>query len=329
MDVSAIYDKSLVIDAHCDYLYQAVHNQRQLAKSDLKYHLDLPRMQKGGLSAQIFAVFDEWAELKEGRHPTIEALRQIDIFYNELDTNARTLRLVRRADDLKTLKQEGKIGCMLGIEGADVLKGELALLRLFHRLGVRNLTLTWNYNNEVGDCSKTPDGGLTDFGRLVIKEMNRLGMLIDIAHLSDQAAEQVLKLSGRPIIDSHANARSLCPHWRNLSDRLLDLLAENGGLVCVTFVPLFISSKKEEASLEKLLDHIDYITRRIGVEHVGLGSDFEGYDSSVDGITRGLEDVACLPNIAHGLASRGYSAEQIQQILGGNFLRLFSEAVGD
>jgi membrane dipeptidase len=217
-------------------------------------------------------------------------------------------------------KPEGKVAGVLSPEGAELLAGDLGLLRVFYRLGVRSLGLTWDYGNLAGDGVGVADpGGLTDFGRALVGEAERLGMMVDVAHLPPRGVEDVLGTAQGPVIDTHANAHALCGHRRNLTDAQLDALAATGGVVCVAFVPDFIAGDPSQASLDGVLDHIDYIVRRIGVDHVGIGCDFDGYD----GVTQGLEDVSRLPVLTAGLAARGYDEASVRKILGLNLLRVF------
>ncbi|MBC7260490.1 MAG: membrane dipeptidase, partial [Chloroflexi bacterium] len=247
--------------------------------------------------------------------------------YNELAANTDSLVLATKAEDIERAKQTGKVAAVVGIEGAESLEGELGLLRMFHRLGVRLLTVAWSRRNEAADGIQEArtGGGLTNFGLKLVEECNRLGIMVDISHLAPAGVRDVLEVSSEPVIASHSNAYALCPHPRNLTDQQLAALAEKGGVVGVTFVPSFIAEDRKEASLEKLLDHIDHIVQVAGVDHVGLGSDFDGFSPPPPA---GLEDVTRLPAITSGLLSRGYAEDEIRKILGENFLRIFRQVVG-
>ena len=316
---------SIVFDAHCDFLYETVHDGRPFDQRLRVGRVDLPRLMAGGVTAQVFAIWDYWAELPAEQGPTLQALSQVGAFYRMADLCPDRFVPATRSAEVERAKAEGKVAGILGLEGAEPLAGKLGLLRTFYQLGVRNLGLTWNYRNQAGDGVGVADpGGLTDFGRALVREAERLGMMVDIAHLPPRGVEDVLEVAQGPVIDSHANAYALCGHPRNLSDAQLEAVADSGGVVCVVFVPKFITPGAAQASLDGLLDHIDYIAGRIGVDHVGLGSDFDGYE----GETLGLEDASCLPRLTAGLVARGYDETSVRQILGLNLLRVFEQVAG-
>jgi len=331
--VSSLHASSIVFDGHCDTLLSIRDGERRLAErresqpqGDITHslHIDLPRLREGGVTAQIFACFVRARYLPADA--TNEALRLIDAFYRSVEENTDALLPATTASDVERAKVEGKVAGVLSLEGAEGLEGDLAVLRLFHRLGLRALGLTWNWRNQAADGlgEIRTGGGLTEFGVALVKEANRLGIMLDIAHLAPAGVRDVLALSKAPVVASHANARALCAHPRNLTDEQLEGIAASGGLVAVTYVPDFLSQGGQQASLEKVLDHVDYIVGRIGVEHVGLGSDFDGFG----GVLPGLEDVSRLPHLTAGLVARGYSDEHVSQILGGNYLRVFRQVCG-
>lgn len=323
MDAAELHESAIVFDAHCDTLHDVLAGKRRLGERSDEGHLDLPRMREGGVTAQIFALFPgrEYLSHDAARR----ALCLLDAFYQEQEANPDTLILITTAADIEQAKEEGKVAAVLGLEGAEALEGELGLLRVFYRLGVRNVGLTWNPRNRAGYGVKSENKGLTEFGVELVQELNRLGVMIDVAHLAPAGVRDVLALSEGPVIASHANAKALCPHWRNLSDEQLEAIAEKGGVVGVTFVPAFLDPDEHLASLERVLDHIDHIVSVAGVEHVGLGSDFDGFSGQQ---TKGLEDVTKLPKITVGLLQRSYDEEEVHRILGGNFLRVFRQVVG-
>lgn len=325
IDPSQLHFNSIVFDGHCDFLHHTSRDGRRFDQRLDVGHIDLPRMRQGGVTAQIFAVWDYWAELPPDHNPTLESLRQVDAFYHMADLCGDLFMPATRATDVEGAQAEGKVAGILSLEGAEPLSGELALLRVYHRLGVRCLGLTWDYRNLAGDgVGVVNPGGLTDFGRALVREANRLGIMVDIAHLPPRGVEDVLQIAQGPVIDTHANAHALCSHRRNLTDAQLDALAASGGVVCVAFVPVFIADQPAGASLEGVLDHVDYIVRCIGVDHVGIGSDFDGYDE----VTLGLEDVSHFPALTAGLAARGYDPISIRKILGLNLLRVFRQVAG-
>jgi len=325
-DPEALHRRSIVIDAHCDTALLAAEGTYNLTERHESHHLDFPRMREGGVTAQIFAVFVEARYLPA--QATRRALQVIDAMYRQLEAAGEAARLVTRAADIEAAKADGAVGVILGLEGAEALEGDLGVLRMFHRLGVRNIGLTWNFRNQAADGvgEERTGGGLTTFGLALVEEMNRLGILVDVAHLSPAGVEDVLKVSQAPVIASHANARAVCDHRRNLTDAQLEKIARNGGVVGVTFVPAFVDGRDGQATLARVLDHIDHMVRVMGDEHVGLGSDFDGFFG--DEKTAGLEDVSRMPAITAGLLERGYSEASVQKILGGNFLRVFRQVVG-
>ncbi len=321
-----LHRRSIVIDAHCDTALLAAEDNYNLAERHNDHHLDFPRMREGGVTAQIFAVFVEARYLPA--QATRRALQVIDAVYRQVEAGNGDARLITRAADIEAAKADRTLGVILGLEGAEALEGDLGVLRMFHRLGVRNIGLTWNFRNQAADgvAEERTGGGLTTFGVALVEEMNRLGIIVDIAHLAPAGVEDVLKVSQAPVIASHANARAVCDHRRNLTDAQLEKIARNGGVVGVTFVPAFVDASDGQASLQRVLDHIDHMVHVMGDDHVGLGSDFDGFFG--DEKTTGLEDVSRMPAITAGLLERGYSEASVQKILGGNFLRVFRQVVG-
>ncbi|MGQ9625577.1 MAG: dipeptidase [Anaerolineae bacterium] len=326
MNPHDLHKESIVFDAHCDTLLEVLDGKRRLAERAEKGHVDLPRLKEGGVTAQIFAIFARQQYLPSGAAK--EALRILDTFYRELKANEESLLLAISAADIERAKREGKVAAILSLEGAEALEGDLGVLRMFHRLGVRNLGITWNFRNQAADGldEARSKGGLTNFGLELVRELNRLGIMIDVSHLAPAGVNDVLASSEAPVIASHSNAYALCPHRRNLADEQIQDIAEKGGVIGVTFVPQFLDPDEKRASLERVLDHIDYIVQVAGVDHVGLGSDFDGFFEFVK--VPGIEDVSQMPNITFGLLERGYNVEEVKKIMGGNFLRVFRQVVG-
>ncbi|MBA7681825.1 hypothetical protein ES703_90166 [subsurface metagenome] len=247
-------------------------------------------------------------------------------FYREIEKNQDDISLVTNYNQIKEVNRAGKIAAILSIEGGEALEGDLGVLRVLYKLGVRLLTLTWNQRNQIADGigeSRT-GSGLTEFGLKVIDEMNRLGMLIDVSHLSETGFWDVVKRSKTPIVASHSNCYALCPHLRNLKDEQIKALADKGGVIGITFVPNFLTQEKRKTTVEDVVKHIDYLVEKVGVDYVGLGSDFDG----TGGLPLGLEGVDKIPNITGELLDRGYKEKDIKKILGENFLRVFKEVVG-
>jgi len=325
VNIEELHRSSIVFDGHCDSLLRVVEGQLKLAERSSEGHIDLPRLHDAGVTAQVFAIFieDKYLPAQAAR----QTLRALDAFYRELEANADALVLATKAADVEQAKAAGAVAAIIGCEGAECMEGDLALLRIFHRLGVRLLTVAWSRRNQAADGAweSRTGGGLTNFGVKLVEECNQLGILLDISHLSPAGVEDVLEVSSAPIVASHSNARALCPSPRNLTDQQLVALAENGGVVGVTFVPAFISERIEDASLDRLLDHVDHIVKIAGVEHVGLGSDFDGFRPPAPA---GLEDVTHLPGITAGLVERGYSEEDVRKVLGLNWMRVFRQVAG-
>lgn len=324
-NTAAVHASSIVFDAHCDTLLAVTAGRRELTERSQEGEVDIPRLQEAGVTAQVFAVFieDEWRW-----RPTVQALRMIDHFHRAASASDGTLRLATSARDIEEARTAGAVAGILSLEGAEPLDGDLSVLRMFHRLGVRAVGLTWNHRNQAADgiAESRTLGGLTEFGVELVRELNRLGMWVDVAHLAPRGVEEVLQLSEAPVIASHANARALCPHPRNLTDQQLEGIAATGGVVGATFYWEFIAAEQAEATVDRLVDHIDHMVRVMGIDHVGLGSDFDGFLGEPP--PPGLDDVTHLPHLTTKLFERGYRTEDVQKILGGNFLRVFREVVG-
>lgn len=325
MDALSLHRNSIIFDGHCDTILQVLDKKRTLGKRAKDGHIDLPRLLEGGVTAQVFAIFleDEYLPASAVK----QTLRVLDTLYSELQDNPDTFMLAMRGADIEQAKKTGKVAAVVGCEGAEALEGDLAVLRMFYRLGVRLLTVTWSRRNQAADGAyeSRTGGGLTNFGVQLVEECNRLGILLDVSHVAAAGVRDVLELSTQPVIASHSNAYALCHSVRNLSDEQLVALAAKGGVVGVTFVPSFITDGGKEASLERLLDHVDHIVHVAGIDHVGLGSDFDGFGPPAPA---GLEDVTRMPALTAGLVSRGYSESDVRKILGGNFLRVFRQVVG-
>jgi len=319
-----IHQKATVFDGHCDTILEVMKHKRTLEKKSTTGHLDIPRMKEGGIDVQFFAVFIE--DIYKPDRSLKRALQLIDCFYREIENNQDDISLVTNYNQIKEANRAGKIAAILSIEGGEALEGDLGVLRVLYRLGVRLLTLTWNQRNQIADGigeSRT-GSGLTEFGLKVIDEMNDLGMLIDVSHLSEAGFWDVVKRSKTPIVASHSNCYALCPHLRNLKDEQIKALADKGGVIGITFVPNFLTQEKRKTTVEDVVKHIDYLVEKVGVDYIGLGSDFDG----TGGLPLGLEGVDKIPNITGVLLGRGYKEKDIKKILGENFLRVFKEVVG-
>jgi membrane dipeptidase len=259
---------------------------------------------------------------------------QIDLVHRMIERYPDDLALALSADDVERIVKEGKIASLIGIEGGVAIEEDLAQLRAFYQLGARYMTLTHNTTLSWADAAtgKPTHGGLTTWGERVVREMNRLGMLVDISHVSAETMADVLRVSRAPVIASHSSAFALCPSPRNVPDDILKLVTSNGGVVMVNFFSGFIvprsadapraPGKRARGTVADVANHIDHIVKVAGIDHVGIGSDFDGITSW----PVGLEDVSCYPRLTEELLRRGYSDSDVHKILGGNVLRAFREA---
>lgn len=320
-----LHKQALVVDTHCDTLMQFMPQQRgskarTLGERSDRGHIDLPRLIEGGVDCQTFAIYTgNKAIVPES---TLRALQMVDVFYREIDANEGIVP-VMTYDEITVAKEDGKVAGLLSLEGAEPLMGDLGLLRIFHRLGVRMLSFAWNWRTPFADglYAKRSQSKLTDLGVQALEEMDRLGMVFDVSHLCDSCFWDVVDVKKGPFIASHSNCRDICDHSRNLTDDMIKALADHGGVMGMNFAPAFVD--KEKATVERVVDHIDHIVDLVGPEYVGLGSDFDGIGST----PVGLEDVSKMPNITRELVKREYSEEDILKILGGNHLRVFKEVI--
>lgn len=307
----------MIVDCHCDTILETARGIRQLGERSSSGHIDIPRLQEAGVDLQFFALFIESQYKPLGALE--RTLEMIDVFYRDLGENSESLEHILDFTDIKKAKEKQKIGALLTIEGGEGIQENLSFLRIFYRLGVRGITLTWNQRNAIADgASEAPTGGLSHFGEMVIREMNHLGMLIDVSHMNRAGFVDVVEKSKKPVLATHSNARALCDHPRNLDDQQLRLLAEHEGVVCVTFCPEFLVPNGSNSSIQSVADHIDYIRNLIGIDHIGIGSDFDG----IDEVPEGLEDVSKLPALVELLCGRGYTQNDLGKLFGGNVLRV-------
>ena len=322
-------------------------------------HTDLPRLRRGGVGAQFWSVYVPGA--LQGEAAVATTLEQVDLVHRMIDRHPDDLELALTADDVESAFARGRIASLLGAEGGHSIAGSLGVLRMLHRLGVRYLTLTHNVNVPWADSATDVPaaGGLSAFGEEVVREMNRLGMLVDLSHVADSTARDALRVTEAPVLCSHSGARAVCDHPRNVPDDLLRGLAANGGVCMVTFVSDFVSPgcrawalglraemehrgldprdagvraavaseyladhPRPRATLAQVADHVEHVRRVAGVDHVGLGGDFDGVEDLPDG----LEDVSCYPALIAELLDRGWSRDECTRLVGGNVLRVFREA---
>lgn len=347
-----LHRKYVVIDSHSD-LPLDVTRRRLTGENRVLERYHVPRLTAGGVSASSAVV---WCDCGAQAFGTTDpaaliAMRAIDLMEQEFAESSHLLMKVETAREIREAKKMGKIGLFYAIEGAKPLGESVGNLRNFYNLGLRLVQLVWDLRNFVADgLRERSKSGLSNFGYDLVNELNRLGVIIDLSHISTAGFFDVLETSKDPVIASHANVRAVCDHPRNLTDEMIKALAEKGGMQGMCAFPPHISQK--EPSVEKLLDHVDYITKLVGADHVGLGFDFAEYFvrceyelhlqamgtvprnpealmSSGPAPPRGLEDASKTVNITRGLVARGYSDQEIEKILGGNYLRIFERVFGE
>src|SRR5215510_6091189 len=361
-----IQRRAIVIDTHNDVTTPMTNDDYDLSGTPpTPYRTSIERMKKGGLNAEFFSLYVKpWYVANGGA--ARRTLDMIDSVYRAVERHPNDLMFATSVADIRRAKKQGKIAALMGIEGGHAIENSLPTLREFYRLGVRYITLTWNNTNDWADAGRgeRKHHGLSDFGKDVVREMNRLGMMVDVSHVSDETMSDALDVSKAPIIASHSSARALSNVPRNIPDDLLRRIAKNGGVVQVNFYSVFVdtatvspqsaerdrrlkaqqdaidekykddperraeeSDKLEAANplpplpISKLIDHIDHIVKIAGIDHVGIGADFDGANY----MPEGARDVSMLPNITYELLKRGYSERDIRKVLGENLLRAFAE----
>jgi membrane dipeptidase len=315
-----------LIDGHNDYPWLV----RQNAGGDLSLldiatprpalMTDIPRLRAGGVGGVFWSVYVPGD--MPGPVAVRDTLEQIDIVHRMARTYSTTFELARTAADVERIFAAGRIASLIGVEGGHSIDNSLATLRMLYSLGARYMTLTHSHHVDWADSASQPPrlGGLSTFGEEVVREMNRLGMLVDLSHVSPEVMDDALRVARAPVIFSHSSARARHDHERNVPDSVLTQLRSNGGVVMVTFVPTFVASGR--ATLSDVADHMDHVRRVAGADHVGIGSDF-------DGIPRtpvGLHDVSTFPLLTAELLRRGWTDEEVRQALGLNILRVMRQA---
>ena len=368
-----IHSSALVVDSHADTTQRLLDDNFDMANPPAgdQGNLDFAKAKAGNLGAEFFSIWVEPKEFKgQYAHRT---LALIDSVYQQAARHPDKMRMAFSPADIERAHREHKLAALLGIEGGHSIENDIHLLRDYYRLGVRYMTLTWSNTNEwadssgdINDSSVQHHNGLTEFGKDVVYEMNRLGMIVDISHVSDKTFYDTLLASRAPVIASHSSSRALTNHPRNMTDDMLREISRRGGVVMVNYYSAFVDenwrqayeaqAKERSAAIdavaqqykdadpvtryretdkvakqwaariprppfESIIDHIDHVAKVAGVDHTGLGSDFDGTPS----MPEGLDSAADLPKITEGLLKRGYTGEQIRKILGGNLMRVFKE----
>ncbi len=339
----AILRESPLIDGHNDLPWQ--YRQKvsgDFSKLDIRQrqpalHTDIPRLRQGGVGGQFWSVYVPAS--MQGREAVRATMEQIDIVYQMMERYPEAFELARTAADVERIFKSGKIASLIGMEGGHSIDGSLGALRMFYKLGARYMTLTHSANTPWADSAtdKPEHQGLTPFGEAVVREMNWLGMMVDLSHTSPETMSAALRVTQAPVIFSHSSARAVNDAPRNVPDDVLAKIPMNGGVVMVTFVPGFVSAEVREyealtaeqkqrdtaprASMAQVADHIDHIKKLAGVNHIGLGSDFDGMSSA----PQNLEDVSKYPILFAELLRRGYTKDDLKKIAGLNLLRVMRQ----
>jgi len=372
-DAASIQNNAIVIDTHADTPQRFVDDNYDLAMPLNGGQLNFESAKQGNLGAEFFSIWVE-PDLWKGQYAK-RTLELIDSVYQQAAKHPDKMRMAFSPADIAAAHRDHKFAALMGIEGGHSIENSLALLRDYYRLGVRYMTLTWSNSTDWADSSGDDTDpkvahtkeGLTEFGKDVVYEMNRLGMMVDISHVADKTFYRALVISRAPVIASHSSARALCDAPRNMTDDMLRAVAINGGVVQVNFYSAFVSQAYRDASLAQkpevdkaiqefkdrakaegrqvtygdleklqrsyadkiprpplsaLIDQIDHIAKVAGIDHVGLGSDFDGVSGQ---LPEGIDSAADLPKITAALVARGYSTADCDKILGGNLLRVFRE----
>jgi membrane dipeptidase len=333
-DAAQLHRDAIVIDAHSDVLCD-IARRRAAGERGVFRALHLPAWRDGGVNVVVTTLYTE------EEHKPDRALRRavtlLGAGLNDADETPELRYCTTRAEVEQTVA-DGKLACILAIEGGECVQDGLEGLRVFYQLGVRIFGFTWNQRNLLaeGVGEERAAGGLTELGREMVAEANRLGIWLDVSHLSEKSFWDMLELSTTPLIASHSNAKALCGHRRNLDDEQLKALAAAGGVIGINGVAAFINDDPKEANLERMLDHLDYIANLVGIEHVALGPDFVDYLRVGPGVSRhddidypaGFENITKMPAVTAGLLTRGYGEDDIRGVLGGNFLRGFERVCG-
>jgi membrane dipeptidase len=369
-DSNAIHRRAVAIDMHADTVQFMVDEGADINTRLTTTHLDAVRMREGGLDAQFFSI---WVEPQyyglKGERAVARADEQIKAVRALAEQHPETWTLATTAEDVRRAAAEGKLAALLGLEGGYAIDEKLESVERYYRMGVRYMSPAWTYSLSWAGSSGDAEGrtrGLNDFGRSVIREMNRLGIIVDVSHVSDKTFRDIVETSTKPVVATHSNCRAIANVPRNLTDEQIRAIAKTGGVVSVVFYPAFVQPgwKERKDALDseiqplvdeasrkarggpslrriardrvrereygarlppvpvaRIVDHIDHIVRLVGVEHVGVGSDFDGIQAT----PAGLSSVADLPNLTAELLRRGYTEEDVTKILGGNILRVMEE----
>ena len=331
MDARQLHADALIFDAHRDVAYEAPWRERFLAQWLIGVDLFLPLLEQGGIDIQTFAFC---VAPVPGLPPTAEVLRELDMVLEILDAHSDQATLVTSMAEARAARAGGRIAIFLSLEGSEPVLDHVGLMRMFYRLGVRAASLTWNFRNPLADGAREADSGnISKVGHEVVREMNRLGMVVDLAHLSQPGMRDLLRVVEQPLIHSHGVTRGAVPERKGaIPDDILEGIAANGGVFCITSVPEAIDVDPKDADLGRMLDHVDHAVKIMGVEHVGLGADFDVYLSHLglpaERWLTDLEEADKWPDVTAGLLRRGYSEADVRAIMGENLARVYEQVCG-
>ncbi len=334
-EARAIHESGMLFDGHNDLPWalrsaaDSSFEKMDIAKPT-RLHTDIPRLRAGGLKAQFWSVYVPAGTDRTG-NALIQTLEQIELVHKMCERYPDVFEMADKAADVERIIKSGKIASMMGVEGGHSIQNSLQVLRMLYDKGVRYMTLTHSktlaWADSATDTAK--NNGLSPFGKEVIREMNRIGMLIDLSHVSQKTMMDALEITKAPVIFSHSSARNICDHPRNVPDDVLKKVANNGGVVMVNFMSGYVvptaelkKNRRARGDYKVVVDHIEHIIKTAGIDHVGIGSDYDGVRS----LPVGLDDVSYYPNITQELLNRGYNKEQIHKVLGGNVIRALRDA---
>ncbi|MBV6478933.1 MAG: hypothetical protein HGGPFJEG_01690 [Ignavibacteria bacterium] len=324
-DISGFHKEAILVDTHNDFVWKIYDKGADFGIRNSYTQSDLPKLKEGGVDLQVFAVWIPMNQVKRSFDFTVEQIERLKKFESEY---FEEFEYAKSYEDILRIISEGKICGLIGIEGGTAIGSDANNVRLFYEMGVRYIGLTWNNSNRISTSAKdavlkNKSGGLTEFGREVIKVMNETGMMIDVSHLSEAGFWDVMEISADPIIASHSNCYSINPHYRNLTDEQIKAIAESGGYIGINFYDEFLDEKGKSSGvgIDKVIEHIDHIKKIAGIDCIGIGSDFDG------GITppRELFDATQYPVLTEKLLNSEYTREEVKKILGENFLRVYKK----
>ena len=335
--VAELHRQAFIVDAHFD-LPLDVAMRRERGESKVIETSYIEDFRHGGVDLLVGAMFVHDYFLPE--MGLRKALDQISHLHDEVEESPGLLRLCRSVGEARMAKAAGEVGLILSLEGADPLQNDLGLLRIFYELGVRALGLVWSRRNYAADgaflapVAEGRKGGLTPFGVKLVGQAEKLGMVIDLSHINDEGFSDVMEIVSNPVVVSHSNCRSLADTRRNLTDKQIAMVADNGGVIGMNSVNMFVDPAKQDAGIEELINHVDHIVQICGIDHVGIGFDIcNGFTNflQIEDPLPAYDIIAShrqLPAFTGGLVQRGYSDDEIKAILGGNFLRVYEQVIG-